>query len=250
MRFPPRKPDDEYGESQRVAVGYPVISYMEPCLVVNNDQWRISYLSRDLPEYGGGVFSSESTDGGKTWGAVSCVQKGDAQLQAFAAYADTSYVAAVIFEMKRVYSLAGGGQALRGWPDDEFDKNENRDHIPYFGKLWVSKVNKNMDKPLSQLIDANEDVEGVALLAIKNVVYIVYERGDSSRGSLWAVKSIGDDKWSKPIQLTNENNALDREPCITQFNNEIWIAFSRSDNGKASVIDYIKLDDKQFGDEK
>jgi hypothetical protein len=248
FRFPPRKPDDEYGESHRVADGFPVISYVEPCIVVNSDHWRLSYLSREIPQDGGGVFTSDSIDGGKTWGAVSCIKQGCAQLQAFGAYGETSYIASVIYEEN--WPQLPIGRVLRGWPDDEYDKNTERDYIPYSGKLWITKINANIGKPFTQLIDQNEDVNGVAILALKNVVYIVYARGDSSKGSLWVVKSMGNDKWSKPAQLTADKKCLDREPCITQFNNEILVAYSRSYNGKASVIECIKISDILLQEDK
>jgi len=121
------------------------------------------------------------------------------------------------------------------------------------GKLWLSQVTANQEQPVTQLLDAHEDVHGVAVLALKDVVYVVYARGDDTTGNIWIVKSLGDQQWSTPVQLTaaplpdgQEQAYLDREPCITQFNDEIWIAFSRSQNGKASVIEYLKLDAAVF----
>jgi len=246
-RFPPRKPN-QFGMYTRVANGYPVISYIEPCLVVDNAHWLLSFLYRPIPGDNGKVYCAESMDGGKTWGAVSCIITGNPQLQAVDANDGTYYIASVIYKL--TFLPVSTGNVLRGWPDDEYDKNAERGYIPYCGKLWVSKVSTNIEKPLTQLIDPNDDVNGVAVLALKDVVYVVYARGNESRGSIWIVKSMGQDQWSKPVQLTAEKACLDREPCITQFNNEIWIAFARSYNGKASVLEYVKLDNAVFGEEK
>jgi len=248
LLFPPRMPDDEYGKSPFVVDGFPRISYIEPCLVVDNAHWLLSFLDRPIPDDNGKVYCAESMDGGKTWGAVSCIITGNPQLQAVDANDGAYYIASVILEL--TWPLLPTGRFLHGWPDDEYDKNAERGYIPYCGKLWVSKVSTNIEKPLTQLIDPNDNVNGVAVLALKDVVYVVYARGDESRGSIWIVKSMGQDQWSKPVQLTAEKACLDREPCITQFNNEIWIAFARSYNGKASVLEYVKLDNAVFGEEK
>jgi len=76
----------------------------DPDLFVDHDHWVLSFLS------GGGISLAESRDGGKTWGAMSRIVPGPAELQALGAYDGAYYVASV-------KGPPLPARSVRGWPD-------------------------------------------------------------------------------------------------------------------------------------